>query len=104
MAKLEDIKITKEDFDRWMRERGYNYLMYEDFYDTYLDVGLAGLFFMNSPILFNFIFTQAGMQSERVSLRVRTELGRRVEEVNASKDYLEIKFYEPQEQPEVSQE
>ncbi len=98
MAKLQDIKITKDDFDRWMRERGYDNLMYEDFYGTYLDVGLAGLFFMNSPILFNFIFTQAGLQSERVSFRVRTELGRRVHEVNASKDYLEIKFYEPEPQ------
>jgi len=92
MAKLQNLRIDIRDFEEWLKERGYDNLMHQDHFKVYLDVGLAGLFFSNSPLLLSFIFTKLGLPSERISPRVRIELGRRVKEIKVGKDYLEINF------------
>lgn len=92
MSKLQDLRIDIRDFEEWLKERGYDNLMHSDHFKIYLDVGLAGLFFSNSPLLLSFIFTKLGLPSERISPRVRIEIGRKVKEIKVGKDYLEINF------------
>ncbi|HID43145.1 MAG TPA: hypothetical protein EYP30_05105 [Archaeoglobaceae archaeon] len=92
MIELKDIRIDIKDFEEWLKERGYDSLMHKDHFKIYLDVGLAGLFFSNSPLLLSYIFTKLGLPSERISPRVRIELGRKVREIKVGKDYLEINF------------
>jgi hypothetical protein len=66
--------------------------MGEQNFRTFLDMGLAGLFFVNSALLMGYIFSSLGLPSERITDKVRFEIGRRVKEIKAEKDYLEIEI------------
>jgi hypothetical protein len=92
MSELQNLRINIEDFRKWLEERGYDNLMHEENLRLFLNIGLAGLFFSGSSLLLHYIFTKLGLPSERVSPKVRIELGRRVKEIKASKDHLEIIF------------
>lgn len=89
---MKDVKLTIEDFERWLRERGYDERMGKENFEIFLNTGLAGLFFMNSSLLISYILSSLGLPSERVSEKIRYEIGKRIEEIKATKDYLAIKI------------
>lgn len=84
------IQATIEDFEDWLRDRGYNVRMGEDNFRMFLSMGFSGLLFSNSALLMSFIFSKLGFSSERVNEKVRFELSRRIEKINVSRDSLEI--------------
>ena len=86
------VTLTIREFERWLRERGYDKRMGEQNFRTFLDMGLAGLFFVYSALLMGYIFSSLGLPSERITDKVRFEIGRRVKEIKAEKDYLEIEI------------
>ncbi len=86
------ITLTLHDFERWLRDRGYDKRMGEQNLRLFLDMGLAGLFFLNSALLMGYIFSSLGLPSERISDKVRFEVGRKVKDIKASRDYLEIEI------------
>ncbi len=87
---MKTIEITIDDFERWLKERGYDKRMGRENFEVFLGIGLAGLFFMNSSLLMGYVFSSLGLPSERISEKVRFEIGKRVKEVIARKDYLKI--------------
>ncbi len=86
------ISLTLQEFERWLRERGYDKRMGEQNFRLFLEMGLAGLFFVNSALLMGYVFSSIGLPSERISDKVRFEIGRRITNIRASKDYLEIEI------------
>jgi len=86
------ISLTIEEFERWLRERGYDKRMGEENFRLFLDMGLAGLFFVNSALLMGYILSNLGLPSERLAEKVRFELGKRIRSIKASRDYLEIEL------------
>ncbi len=87
---MKKISLTIEEFEKWLRDRGYDKRMGEQNFQIFLSVGLAGLFFMNSSLLMGYIFSSLGLPSERITDKVRFEIGKRIREIKASKDYLEV--------------
>jgi hypothetical protein len=87
---MKKISLTIEEFEKWLRDRGYDKRMGEQNFQIFLNVGLAGLFFMNSSLLMGYIFSSLGLPSERITDKVRFEIGKRIREIKASKDYLEV--------------
>jgi len=87
---MKKISLTIEEFEKWLRDRGYDKRMGEQNFQIFLSVGLAGLFFMNSSLLMGYIFSSLGLPSERITDKVRFEIGKRIKEIKASKDYLEV--------------
>ncbi len=94
MARLPSgsLKITMDEFEKWLRERGYDRMMGEENLKLFLDIGLAGLFFSNSTLLISCILTKLGLPSERIADKVRFEVGRRIKEIKVNRDFLEIRF------------
>jgi len=86
------LRITMDEFEEWLRERGYDKRMGEENLKLFLDMGLAGLLFSNSALLISCIFTKLGLPSERIADKVRFEISRRIKEIKVSSDYLEITF------------
>lgn len=86
------LRITMDEFEEWLRERGYDKRMGEENLKLFLDMGLAGLFFSNSALLISYILTKLGLPSERIADKVRFEISRRIKEIKASRDFLEIRF------------
>ncbi len=84
------LQLTLKDFEDWLRERGYDRRMGKENFEMFLEIGLAGLLFMNSTLLMSYILSNLGFPSERLSEKVRFEVGKRVREIRASKDLLEI--------------
>ncbi len=84
------IRLTIDEFEDWLRERGYDKMMGEQNLHIFLSVGLAGLFFANSALLMGYIYSNLGLPSERIADRVKLEVGRRVKRIEAEWDYLEI--------------
>ncbi|RLI85801.1 MAG: hypothetical protein DRO98_06415 [Archaeoglobales archaeon] len=84
------IRISIDEFENWLRERGYDKRLGEENLRIFLNVGLAGLFFVNSALLMSCIYTNLGFPSERISDRVRLELGRRIKKIEAAWDFIEI--------------
>jgi len=87
---MKKISLTIEEFEKWLRDRGYDKRMGEQNFQIFLSVGLAGLFFMNSSLLMGYIFSSLGLPSERITDKVRFEIGKRIREIKASKEYLEV--------------
>ena len=87
---MKKISLTIEEFEKWLRDRGYDKRMGEQNFQIFLSVGLAGLFFMNSSLLMGYIFSSLGLPSERITDKVRFEIGKRIKEIKASKEYLEV--------------
>jgi|Deesub1362B_J571_1020462.scaffolds.fasta_scaffold00227_8 hypothetical protein len=92
MVELKDLKVDLKDFEDWLIERGYDGIMQEDNFRIFLNIGLAGLFFSNSPLLLSYIFTKLGLPNERITPRIRFELGRKIREIKVSEEHLEIRF------------
>jgi len=86
------ITLTMEEFEKWLRDRGYDKRMGEENFRVFLGMGLAGLFFVNSSLLMGYIFSSLGLPSERISDKVRFEIGRRVKFVRADSNSLEIEI------------
>ncbi len=86
------ITLTLDEFENWLRDRGYDKRMGEENFRLFLDMGLAGLLFVNSSLLMGYIFTSLGLPSERISDKVRFEVGRRIKTIRASRDRLEIEI------------
>ncbi len=84
------LQISLKDFENWLRERGYDKRMGGENFEMFLEIGLAGLLFMNSTLLMSYVLSNLGLPSERFSEKVRFEVGKRVREIKASKDLLEI--------------
>ncbi|HDD36223.1 MAG TPA: hypothetical protein ENF50_01990 [Archaeoglobus veneficus] len=87
---MRKIKLTLDEFEDWLRCRGYNSMMGEQNFRMFLDVGLAGLFFSNSSLLFSYILSSLGLPAERIADRIKFEVGRRIREIKADKYYLEL--------------
>jgi hypothetical protein len=92
MGLPDSLRITMDEFEEWLKERGYDGMMGEDNLKLFLDIGMAGLFFSNSALLISCILTKLGLPSERIADKVRFEIGRRIKEIKAGRDYLEITF------------
>ncbi len=86
------VSLSLEEFEKWLRERGYDKRMGEQNFRMFLEMGLAGLFFVNSSLLMGYIFTSLGLPSERISDKVRFEVGRRIKRIEASVDRLVIEI------------
>jgi hypothetical protein len=84
------VVITLKDFEDWLKSRGYDKRMGEDNFRVFLEIGLSGLFFMNSSLLMAYIFSNLGLPSERIADKVRFEIGRRIKSIKAERDRLEI--------------
>ncbi len=91
MAKIE-LKITLDDFEDWLRERGYAKMLGEENLRIYLRNGMSSLFFSNSTLLMSCIFTKLGMPSGRVTDKIRSEIGKRIRKIYADKYVLEIEI------------
>jgi len=65
---LKKVKVTADDFEDWLRERGYAKMMGEENLRLYLSKGMAGLFFSNSNLLMSCLFTKLGIPSDRVEI------------------------------------
>jgi len=89
---LKKVKVTADDFEDWLRERGYAKMMGEENLRLYLSKGMAGLFFSNSNLLMSCLFTKLGIPSDRVVEKVRSEVGRKVRKIYADNYTLEIEF------------
>ena len=87
---MKKIELTLDEFEKWLRERGYDKRMGKENFELFLKIGLAGLFFMNSSLLMGYILSSLGLPSERISEKVRFEIGRRIREIKATRDYLKI--------------
>jgi hypothetical protein len=87
---MKKILLTIEEFEKWLRERGYDKRMGKENFELFLNTGLAGLFFMNSALLMGYIFSSLSLPSERISDKVRFEIGKRVREIRATREQLEI--------------
>jgi hypothetical protein len=89
------VKFKIEDFEEWLRERGYDLMMGEENFRLYLSLGFSSLLFYNSNLLFSFILDKVGVRSsdgERVSDRLRFEIAKRIRRLSASKDEMEIEL------------
>jgi hypothetical protein len=83
------VEITLDEFENWLLERGYDDLMGGHF-RTFLELGMASLFFTNSALLMSCIYSKLGLQSERVDIRARFAIARKVREISADKYKLTI--------------
>jgi len=90
MMAMKKLKMTLDEFEDWLRDRGYNSMMGEDNLKLYLNIGLAGLFFSNSSLLFSYIFSHLGLPAERLADRIKFEVGKKVREIKADKFNLEL--------------
>ncbi len=88
------IRVSMDDFRRWLEERGYRERMGSAGFEAFLNSGFPALFFSNSQLLFSFIYSSLGLQSERVNERVRFELAKRISAIFMERDYMEIEFSE----------
>jgi len=88
------VKFTIEDFEEWLRERGYDLMMGEENFRIYLNLGFSSLLFYNSNLLFSFILDKIGVKSEgeRVPDRIRFEIAKKIRKLSASKDEIEIEL------------
>ena len=86
------VKLTLDDFENWLRERGYDFRMGEQNFRMFLNIGLAGLFFSNSSLLLSYIFSDLGLPAERIADKIKFEVGRKVREIKADKFNLELVF------------
>ncbi len=89
---LRKVRVTADDFESWLRERGYAKMMGEENLRIYLNKGMAGLFFSNSSLLMSCLFAKLGVPSERIAEKVRSEVGRNVKKIYADSYTLEIEF------------
>ena len=87
---MKKIELTLDEFEKWLRERGYDKRMGKENFELFLKIGLAGLIFMNSSLLMGYILSSLGLPSERISEKVRFEIGRSIKEITATRDYLKI--------------
>jgi len=87
---MKKIVLTVKEFENWLRERGYDKRMGSENFELFLNTGLAGLFFMNSSLLMGYILSNLGLPSERITDKVRFEVGRRIVEIRATRDLLEV--------------
>lgn len=87
------MKLRIEEFELWLRERGYDIMMGEDNFRMFLNLGFPSLLFRNSNLLFSFIFSKLGIgESERINERVRFEIAKKVKSIRATKDEIEIEI------------
>lgn len=88
------MKLAIEDFEEWLRERGYDLMMGEENLRLYLELGFTALLFYNSNLLFAFILDKLGMKTpgERVQDRVRFEIAKRIKRLAATKTEIEIEL------------
>ena len=87
------VKLTIQDFETWLRERGYDLMMGEENFRTYLNLGFSSLLFYNSNLLFSFILDKMGVKTEeRVPDRIRFEIAKRIRKISASKDEIEMEL------------
>lgn len=87
---MRTIEITLDEFEDWLLERGYDNLMGDEHFRMFLQLGMASLFFTNSSLLMSCIYSKLGLQSERVDLRARFAIARKVKEIRADKYRLTI--------------
>lgn len=83
-----------DEFEEWLRERGYDLMMGEQNFRLYLDLGFSALLFYNSNLLFSFILDKIGVKTadERVPDRLRFEIAKRLKRIEATKDKIEIEL------------
>ncbi len=83
-----------DEFEEWLRERGYDLMMGEQNFRIYLDLGFSALLFYNSNLLFSFILDRIGVKTadERVPDRLRFEIAKRLKRIEATRDKIEIEL------------
>lgn len=83
-----------DEFEEWLRERGYDLMMGEQNFRIYLDLGFSALLFYNSNLLFSFILDKIGVKTadERVPDRMRFEIAKRLKRIEATRDKIEIEL------------
>lgn len=87
------VRLTREDFERWLREEGHAERMGEENLREFLSIGLAGLLFSNSTLLYSFILSVLGFpKKDRLMDRARFEVGRRMRSLWATRDELVIEL------------
>ncbi len=84
------IEANIDDFEKWLRERGYDERLGKDGLEALKTLGFSSLLFNNSPLLISFILSKLGLPSERVNERVRFEVAKRIESIVADKHRLVV--------------
>lgn len=84
------ITLKIEDFEEWLRSRGYDRMMGEQNLRTFLSLGFASLLFSNSNLLFSFLLSQFAVTGERE--KIRFEIAKRVRYISASKEEIKIEL------------
>ncbi|MEM0350921.1 MAG: hypothetical protein QXU61_04035, partial [Archaeoglobaceae archaeon] len=79
-----------EEFENWLRGRGYDKMMGEQNLKSYLNLGFAPLLFSNSNLLMSFLFSHLKVSGERE--KVRFELAKRIKSISASKEEIRIEM------------
>ncbi len=83
-----------DEFEEWLRERGYDLMMGEQNFRIYLNLGFSALLFYNSNLLFSFILDRIGFKTaeERFPDRIRFEIAKRLKRIEATRDKIEIEL------------
>ncbi len=87
-----EVEISIDEFENWLRDRGYAKMFGEENLRMYLGNGLSSLFFSNSTLLMSCLFTKLGIPSERITDKVRSEISKRVKKIYVDEKVLKIKL------------
>lgn len=86
------ISLRIEDFEEWLRSRGYDKMMGEQNLRAFLKLGFATLLFSNSNLLISFLLSQFSVLGERE--KIRFEIAKRIRSISASTEEIRIELKE----------
>lgn len=86
------ITLRIEDFEGWLRARGYDRMMGEQNLKTFLNLGFASLLFSNSNLLISFLISQFPTTGERE--KIRFEIAKKIRSISASRNEIRIELNE----------
>ncbi|MFN3383502.1 MAG: hypothetical protein ACK401_01235 [Archaeoglobaceae archaeon] len=85
-----NITLRIEEFEDWLRSRGYDAMMGEQNLRAFLNLGFASLLFSNSNLLISFLLSRFGITGERE--KIRFEVAKRIRSISASRDEIKIEL------------
>lgn len=85
-----NITLRIEDFEEWLRSRGYDKMMGEKNLRAFLNLGFAPLLFSNSNLLISFLLSHLSVVGERE--RARFEIAKKIRSISASMEEIKIEI------------
>ncbi|MEM4291999.1 MAG: hypothetical protein QXR50_04705 [Archaeoglobaceae archaeon] len=84
------ITLRIEDFEEWLRNRGYDRMTGEQNLKAFLSLGFAPLLFSNSNLLISFLLSHFAVGGEREKMRF--EIAKRIRSISASREEIKIEL------------